>query len=105
MAFSLGGMAILLAFSGGRFLNAIREGGKSNSLFMEIVANFFHFLLVQTLALATAMMVKSFPDWTPLAGMAFFFLAYSLTAALASSAMLLNASRIFNKVGGRDDDA
>lgn len=107
MAFSLGGMAILLAFSSGRFIDAIRQEGKPDSLFMEIVANFFHFLFLQTISLALAMATNAFPraDW--LAGIAFFALAYSLTAALAASAMLLNASRIFNKVGsgkGTDDD-
>ncbi|CAN5202767.1 hypothetical protein BH11PSE5_BH11PSE5_13530 [soil metagenome] len=104
MAFSLGGMAILLAFSGGRFLNAIRQGGKPDSMFMELVANFFHFLLLQTIALGLAITVKSFPDSDWLAGVAFFFLAYSLTSALAASAMLLNISRIFNKAVERNDE-
>jgi hypothetical protein len=103
MAFSLGGMAILLAFSGGRFLDAIRQRGAPNSLFMEIVANFFHFLLMQSAALVLAVLVKAYPTGWALAGVAFFFLAYSLTSAIASSAMLLNASRIFNVVGGDDD--
>jgi hypothetical protein len=104
MAFSLGGMAILLAFSSGRFIDAIREDGNPQSLFMEIVANFFHFLLLQTLALATAFATNAFVEQTWLAGASFFLLAYSLMAALAASAMLLNASRIFNKVGGRKKD-
>lgn len=100
MAFSLGGMAILLAFSSGRFIDAIREDGKPDSLFMEIVANFFHFLIIQTMALGAAFLTNAFPTSNWLAGAAFFLLSYSLTAALAASAMLLNASRIFNKLGG-----
>lgn len=107
MAFSLGGMAVLLAFSGGKFLDAIREQGKDDSLFMEVVANFFHFLLLQTVALGMAFVVKSYPNADWLAGFAFFFLCYSVTAALASSAMLLNISMIFNVTGkdnASDDD-
>lgn len=102
MAFSLGGMAIVLAFSDGRFLKAIRQDGKDNSLFMKVIANFFHFLTVQTLAIATAMIVFAFPKLIAPSGIAFFFLAYSLTTALASAAQLFNVSRIYNVVG--DDD-
>ena len=104
MAFSLGGMAIILAFSGGRFLNVIRQGGDEASLFMTVIANFFHFLVVQTLALITAMIVLAFPDPLPPSGLAFFFLAYSVTTAVASAAALFNVSRLYNVTGDDDDE-
>lgn len=97
MAFSLGGTAILLAFSGQRFVNAIRQGGKPKSLFMRIVANFFHFLLVQTLALCAAFLVFSYPQSAIIAAVAFFLLCYGVTSAIAAAAMLLNAALIFNE--------
>ena len=103
MAFSLGGMAIVLAFSDGRFLKAIRQQGSEKSLFMKVIANFFHFLTVQTLAVASAMLVLAFPKLLAPSGVAFFFLAYSLTTALASAAQLFNVSRIYNVVGENDD--
>ena len=103
MAFSLGGMAIILAFSGGRFLNVIRQGGEEGSLFMTVIANFFHFLIVQTLALISAMVVFAFPKPLPPTGVAFFFLAYSTTTAVASAAALFNVSRIYNVAG--DDES
>ena len=102
MAFSLGGMAIILAFSDGRFLNVIRQDGNDKSLFMTVIANFFHFLTVQTLALVSAMVVLAFPLYKEPSGIAFFFLAYSITTGLASAAALFNVSRIYNVVG--DDD-
>ena len=103
MAFSLGGMAIILAFSGGRFLNVIRQGGDEASLFMTVITNFFHFLVVQTLALVTAMLVLAFPKPLFLSGVAFFFLAYSVMTAVASAAALFNVSRLYNIA--RDDEA
>lgn len=96
MAFSLGGMAILLAFSGDRFLKAIRQGGKDNSLFMKVVVNFFHFLFVQTMALCGAFLVMAYSKFDWLAGAAFFLMCYGVTSAIAASAMLLNIARIFN---------
>ena len=102
MAFSLGGMAIVLAFSGGRFLTVIRQGGDDASLFMTVIANFFHFLVIQTLALISALVALSFPKLLVPSGVAFFFLAYSVTAAIASAASLFNVSRIYNVVG--DDE-
>jgi uncharacterized membrane protein len=99
MAFSLGGMAIILAFSGGRFFNLIRQDGEEKSLFMTVIANFFHFLTIQTLALISALIVLAFPlDKAP-SGIAFFFLAYSVTSAVASAAALFNVSRLYNVVG------
>lgn len=102
MAFSLGGMAIILAFSGGRFLNVIRQGGHEASLFMTVIANFFHFLVVQTLALITAVIALAFPKPLLPSAVAFFFLAYSVMTALASAAALFNVSRLYNVTG--DDD-
>lgn len=103
MAFSLGGTAILLAFSGKRFVNAIRQGGKPKSLFMKIVANFFHFLLVQTLALVFAFILMAYESSTVLAGFAFFMLAYGVTSAVAAAAMLLNAAIVYNEAFDEDD--
>jgi hypothetical protein len=105
MAFSLGGMAIILAFSGGRFLNVIRENGEDGSLFMTVIVNFFHFLTVQTLALVSAMIVLAFPTDRIPSGISFFFLAYSITTALASAAALFNVSRVYNMVGDDDKSA
>lgn len=103
MAFSLGGMAIVLAFSDGKFLKAIRQSGAEKSLFMKVISIFFHFLAVQTLAICTAILVKAFPAPLWLSGVAFFMLAYSLTSALATAAMLFNVSRIYNAAGDDDD--
>ena len=64
---------------------------------MKIVASFFHFLLLQTLALCMSFLVLSYPGSDAIAGFAFFFLSYGTIAAVAAAAMLLNAATIFNE--------
>ena len=103
MAFTLAGMAIVLALSGRRFTDAIREDGAPDSLFMQVVALFFHFLLVQTLALMCALFSRTYVESDKLAGGAFFLMVYGITSAIAIAAMLLNVSRIYNVTGGGDD--
>ena len=90
MAFTLAGMAIILALSGSRFIKAIREDGRDDSLFMRVVAFFFHFILVQSLALLAALVSASYPSVDWLAGGAFFLAAYGVASAVAIAAMLPN---------------
>ncbi|WP_156839893.1 hypothetical protein [Novosphingobium aquimarinum] len=102
MAFTLAGMAIVLALSGKQFVSAIREDGRENSLFMRVVALFFHFILVQSMALAFAFISASYPSLDSLAGLAFFMASYGVASAVAIAAMLLNVSRVYN--ASKDDD-
>tara|TARA_R110000868_G_scaffold205720_1_gene454314 strand:- start:340 stop:714 length:375 start_codon:yes stop_codon:yes gene_type:complete len=95
MGFSLGGMAILLAFSNEKFISAIRQDGKIDSLFMKCVASFFHFLLIQTIALAFSIISISY-DSNFISGLGFFFLSYGMLAAISIAGLLLQISRIFN---------
>lgn len=104
MAFTLAGMAVVLALSGKSFLGAIREEGNPKSLFMRVIALFFHFLLVQTIALVMAILSRTYVEFDPLAGLAFFFASYGIMSAVSIAAMLLNVSRIYNVTGGLDDD-
>lgn len=72
---------------------------------MQVVVLFFHFLLVQSIALVLALISRTYiaNDW--LAGAAFFFALYGVSSAVAIAAMLLNVSRIYNLTGGGDDNA
>ena len=102
MAFTLAGMAVVLALSGKRFIEAMREDGDPKSLFMKVVGLFFHFLLVQTLALVACLISRTYPAVNWLAGLGFFLTAYGITSAVAIAAALLNVSRIYNFTGGGD---
>jgi uncharacterized membrane protein len=103
MAFTLSGMAIVLALSGGKFLDAIRQNGKLDSLFMKLVALFFHFIVVQTISFILAIISKTYPSSSYTAAAMFFFFSYGVMSAMSLAAMLLNVARIYNFTGGRDD--
>jgi hypothetical protein len=106
MGFALGGMAIMLAFSTGRFLEAIRQKGREDSYFMKVIASFFHFTTVLGLALLLAVLSKAFPSpW--LSGLGFFASVYGVLLAVATVDHLWQTAVIFNKVrqiDGGDND-
>jgi hypothetical protein len=97
MGFALGGMAIMLAFSTGRFLEAIRQKGRDDSYFMKVIASFFHFTMVLSLALLLALFSKSFPS-KYLSAIGFFMSVYGVLLALATVDHLWQTAGIFNKV-------
>lgn len=95
----MGGMAIMLAFSNAAIFSTITQRGKENSLFMKVIANFFHFILVQTIALVLALLGKAHGG--PLIGfLGFWAMTYALLVALATAGQLLSTAEVFNKVGG-----
>jgi len=105
MGFSLGGMAIMLAFSNERFLSAIREDGSVNSLFMKAVALFFHFLLIQAVAISFAFISKAWSN-DVISFIGFFFMVYGVMAVIAIAGALLQIAQVFNATESpKKDDA
>lgn len=104
MAFSLGGMAILLAFSNEKLMDAIQQKGKPHSLFMKAVATFFHFLLLQTICLIFVFVTLSFPH-DIISYIGFFFMIYGLLVAIATAGILLQIAQIFNATASLPKDS
>ncbi|MDZ7824489.1 MAG: hypothetical protein U5K75_10965 [Ahrensia sp.] len=102
LGFALGGMAIMLAFSTGRFLEAIRQKGKDNSFFMKVIASFFHFTTVLVIALLLAVMSKAFPS-KPLSAFGFFASIYGVLLAVATTGHFWQMATIFNKISYNDN--
>lgn len=102
LGFSLGGMAIMLAFSGANYFEYIAQKGKPDSYYVSVVANFFHFVLVQTIALIVAFVSKAYAnDWV--SGLGFLFLVYAILVGVATAGQLLNTARIFNAASSLPD--
>lgn len=95
LGFSLGGMAIMLAFAGANYFEHIAQKGKPDSFFISVVANFFHFVLIQTIALITAFISKAYPN-DIVSGFGFFSLVYAILVGVGTAGQLLNTARIFN---------
>lgn len=98
LGFSMGGMAITLAFTNTEIFRAMVQKGKRDSYFVKVVANFFHFILFQTGALMIAVVTKAYTN-DVLSFLGFWMFSYSILVALALSGMLLHTARIFNAVG------
>lgn len=65
LGFATGGMAIMFAFSSGRFLKAIQQGGKDKSYLRKVIATFYHFGLVSMLSIIAAYVSKFYPYRPP----------------------------------------
>ena len=102
LGFALGGMAIMLAFSSGKFLDAIRQKGKDDSYFLKMMASFFHFTIVLTGALVMAYLAQ--PGWLPnwinwgVSFLGFLLSIYGILLALSTVSSIWHTARIFNKV-------
>lgn len=95
MGFSIAGMAIFLAFSNRNTIKAITEDGEPTSYFVETVANFFHFIVVQTIALLLGFVGQHYTT-IPLTAAGTFFLTYALLISPAMAMQQLHTSRIIN---------
>lgn len=102
LGFSLGGMAILLAFSTDRFLYAIKQGGKEDSYFMKVMASFFHLAIVQVVGLLAAIfcvpVVIPYCIYAIISFIGFFATVYGLLLIISTVATLWHTGRIFNRV-------
>lgn len=67
LGFSLGGFAMFLGFGDKKFkeLLAETENEDESSLYLSLCASFVHFILVQFLALAFAILARSFDFYLP----------------------------------------
>lgn len=70
---------------------------------MNVVAAFFHFILVQFFAIAMAMFTIAHP-WVGFSAVAFWGLCYALACGIAASAALLDMADILNMMGELDED-
>lgn len=98
LGFSMGGMAILLAFSDCIVFRTISESGKPNSFFMSTIANFFHIIFVQVLAIIVSFLDMAF-HLLITSAVGFSLLMYSILLVVAIAGQLLHFGRVFNAAG------
>lgn len=102
LGFAVGGMAIMLAFSSGRFLEAIRQKGKDDSYFRKVMASFYHFSLVLTIALIVAFVSKVI-SVRAISAIGVFFTLYGILLIMGIVSRVWHTARIFNKVRENDN--
>jgi hypothetical protein len=101
-SFSLGALAIILSLSSGTFLKVIQQSGRDDSLFMKMIATFFHFILVQFLCIFLAIFCLF---WTlvPISFLGFWLFSYSLASGVAAAANLVGLALLKNKAASLEE--
>jgi len=102
MGFSVAGMAVFLAFSQPQTMKAITEEGEPKSYFMLAVAQFFHFIFVQAVAMLLGVVGLHFAS-DYLSAFGVFFLIYSLFVGVAMAMTLLHTAQIINAASSLPD--
>jgi len=102
LGFSIGGVAIVLAFPTGNLMKTITDSGSGDSYYMDLASRLVHFVVVQVIAICVALMAKSYPFSLSnfFAGLLFL---YALLTALAAGLSLFGIAKIYNFSGGSSD--
>jgi hypothetical protein len=96
LGFTIGALAIVLAFPTTAIFKVIAEEGRDDSYYMDTAARFVHFTVIQVIALLLALMGKAFPG-AALAFAGTLFLIYSITTAVMTALNFFFVAQIYNK--------
>jgi hypothetical protein len=101
LGFTVGALAIVLAFSSATVFATLAERGEPQSFFMKLTGSLIHFILVQVLALVSAitarMTDKAFLDFVSL-----FLLFYAVIVTFAAGLQLFLTAAIYNAKASLD---
>tara|TARA_R110000850_G_scaffold268380_1_gene399971 strand:- start:4995 stop:5411 length:417 start_codon:yes stop_codon:yes gene_type:complete len=103
ISFSLGALAIMFSMTSGAFLKILHKDGDNNSLYMKTVATFFHFMLVQIVALMLVLALEAY-DTLLLSVLGFWAFAYSILCGLAAASNIVLLADLKNKAAPLDKD-
>jgi hypothetical protein len=102
LGFSMGGMAIMLSFTGSKVFKHITQDGQDDSYFLKVVAAFFHFITVQTLALFFGLFCRIY-SFVAFSFIGYVVMCYALLIALATASQLFNTARVANIAASIED--
>lgn len=97
LGFSVGAMAIILAFSSSKIFTLIAEEGHERSLFVNMVTSFVHFIVVQTICLCLSVLSTFAPKFFPLKMIIGVMLFYAIFTAVSVGMQLFGVALIYNK--------
>ena len=95
LGFTVGALAIVLAFSSAAIFKFIAQDGKPDSFFMSLTANLVHFILVQVVALTVGIIGKSLAS-RAVDDIALFLLFYAVLVVLSAAVQLFHTAVIYN---------
>jgi hypothetical protein len=95
LGFTVGALAIVLAFSSAKIFKTLAEEGAPFSFFMKLTANLVHFILVQVLALVCGIIAK-ITDARALDVVTLILLFYAILCTLSAALQLFQTAVIYN---------
>lgn len=95
LGFTVGALAIILAFSSSEIFTHLTQNGIEKSLFMKTVANFIHFILIQVITILISIIYSSHKIYL-LEFLSGVFLIYSILTTLSTGILLFQMSVVFN---------
>lgn len=96
LGFSIGAFAIILSF-GQDSLDRLKNKDEAESRYLNVIASFVHFIIVQTLSILLSFVGKAWPN--PVLGFIGSAMAiYAMTLAVAGAFRLFRLARIYNQM-------
>lgn len=95
LGFSLGAMAIVLAFPSRTILRIISDGGRPDSYYMELAAKFLHFIFAQVISLLFGAFGKAY-NFIIINFLGGFSLVYVILTGAATALALFGLAQIYN---------
>jgi hypothetical protein len=95
LGFTVGALAIVLAFSSADIFRIIAEEGNPKSFFLTLTANLMHFICVQVLALICAIIARII-DLVVLDFISLVLLIYAVIVTFSAALQLFQTARIYN---------
>jgi hypothetical protein len=95
LGFTVGALAIVLAFSSADIFKLLAEEGEPTSFFLTLTSNLVHFILVQVVALTTGIVAK-IVDVRALDILSLLLLIYAVLVILSAAFQLFQTARIYN---------
>jgi hypothetical protein len=95
LGFSVGALAIVLAFSSADMFSTLAEDGRTKSFFMTLTTSLLHFILVQVAALTVGVLAKiTNTKWLDVFSL--FLLFYAVLSTFAAGVHLFRTAVIYN---------
>jgi hypothetical protein len=95
LGFTVGALAIVLAFSSSPVFETLAQKGEPDSFFMKLTASLIHFILVQVFALISAIVAR-ITEMPSIDVLALFLLFYAVLVTLAAGLQLFLTALIYN---------
>lgn len=103
LGFTVGALAIVLAFSSAEIFKILAEDGDPQSYFMKLTSNLVHFIMVQVLALICGIVAR-ITDSRALDVLSLFFLFYAVLVTFSAALQLFLTAQVYNAHTSIDND-